>query len=124
MQATGYASQHVVCHSKLLCKLSAYGISGDLLEWISTFLHCRSQCTRINNSYSNFVHLQSGIVQGSVLGPLLFVLYTNDVTDIFDNSSVCKLYADDVKLYTVIENPSDYTDMQKNLNSLQQWSDQ
>jgi len=70
------------------------------------------------------VCVQSGIVQGSVFGPLLFVLYTNDVTDIFDNSSVCKLYADDVKLYTVIENPSDYTDMQKNLNSLQQWSDQ
>jgi len=51
------------------------------------------------------------------------VLYTNDVTDIFDNRSVCKLYADDVKLYTLIENPSDFTDMQKNLNSLQQWSD-
>jgi len=99
-------------------------ISGDLLKWISTFLHGRSQCTQINNSYSDFLYFQSGIVQGSVLGPLLFVLYTNDVTDIFDNSSVCKLYADDVKLYTVIENPSDYTDMQKNLNSLQQWSDQ
>ena len=64
----------VVCHSKLLLKLSAYGISGDLIEWIRCFLSGRTQCTRVNQSYSSYTSIVSGVIQGSVLGPLLFLI--------------------------------------------------
>ena len=65
----------VVCHNKLLYKLAAYGISGNLLSWIKNFLTGRSQVTRrpISHSYSNIAYLSSGVVQGSCIGPLLFM---------------------------------------------------
>jgi len=64
--------------------LSANGIAGDLIEWIRNFRRKRSRCTRINESYSDCVSISSGVIQGSVLGPLIFLLYMglNDVTDI------------------------------------------
>jgi len=65
----------------------------------------------------------SGVIQGSVLGQLLVLLYINDVTDIFGGSCVGKLYTDDIKLYSVLDNPLDYSDLQNNLNDLQQWCD-
>ena len=113
----------VVCHKKLIHKLSAYGISGDLNEWISSFLTGRSHCTRVNQSCSDYVNIHSGVIQGSVLGPLLFLLYVNDVTDLFDESCKCKLYADDIKLYSVVDNLCDYRVIQRKLSELQQWSD-
>ena len=61
------------------------------------------------------------MIQGGVL--LLFLLYVNDVTDIFDGDCVCKLYADDIKLYSVLDNANDCSDLQLKLNELQQWSD-
>jgi len=63
------------------------------------------------------------VIQGGVLGPLLFLLYVNDVTDIFDGDCVCKLYAKDIKLYSVLDNANDCSDLQLKLNELQQWSD-
>ena len=65
----------------------------------------------------------SGVIQGSELGPLLFLLYINNVTDIFSSTCASKLYADDIKLYSVLDNPLDYSDLQSNLNELKQWSD-
>ena len=56
---------------------------GDLIEWIRSFLNGRTQCTRVNESYSEYTSIVSGVIQGSVLEPLLFLLYINDVTDIF-----------------------------------------
>ena len=114
----------VVSHVKLLHKLSAYGIAGDLLAWIRAFLTGRSQCTRINLSYSEYARIESGVVQGSVLGPLLFLLYINDVTDVFNNDCKCKLYADDIKIYSVLDNVCDGADIQVKLDELQNWSDQ
>ena len=62
----------------------------------------RTQQTRVGNSLSALTKLSSGVVQGSVIGPLLFVLFINDITQLFDyDSCACKLYADDLKLYTV-----------------------
>ena len=86
----------------LLLKLSAYGITGDLIEWIRSFLSGRTPCTRVNESHSAYTSIVSGVIQGSVLEPLLFLLYINDVTDIFGCSCVSKLYADDIKLYSVL----------------------
>ena len=74
-----------VCHPKLLHKLKSYGIEGVLHQWIGNFLTERSHCicTRVNSVYSSFEYIRSGVVQGSCLGPLLFLIYINDITDCF-----------------------------------------
>ena len=90
-----------VSHEKLLQKLQAYGIGGSLLGWISSFLSRRTQSVKISDVFSSVSSISSGVPQGSVLGPVLFLLYVNDIVDIFSDLSVsCKLYADDVKLYS------------------------
>jgi len=66
--------------------------------------------------------LSSGVVQGSCIGPLLFLIYVNDVSDAFSDSCVCKLYADDIKIYTVIRTVDDCQNLQKCLDMLHNWS--
>jgi len=96
-----------VVHSKLLCKLESLGVRGKLLAWIAAFLSDRSQVVRVGNAVSNIAKVVSGVPQGSVLGPLLFLVYINDIVDIFDDRVKVKLFADDVKIYVVVENISD-----------------
>ena len=89
-----------VSHTKLLAKLSAYGICGDLLLWISAFLSGRTQVVRISSTLSDPIHIISGVPQGSVLGPSLFLIYINDLPDCLQLRNVyVKLYADDAKMY-------------------------
>jgi len=88
-----------VSHPKLLHKLKSYGLNGSLLHWIS-FLSNRIHCTRVGNAYSSFKHIRSGVVQGGCLGQLLFLIFINDITDNLRSPFKCKMYADDVKLYT------------------------
>ena len=64
-----------VSHPKLLHKLKSYGIEGVLHQWIGNFLTERWHCTRVNNVYSLFDYIRSGVVQGSCLGPVLFLIY-------------------------------------------------
>jgi hypothetical protein len=114
-----------VSHNKLLIKLQSYGISGQLLSWIESFLQNRTQETRVGGSLSTITKLTSGVVQGSVIGPLLFVLFINDIVQLFnDNNSncVCKLYADDLKLYSVLECNADASALQEKLNAVFDWS--
>ena len=113
----------MVSHSKLLSKLRSYNITGDFLRFITDFLSNRSQRTRAGNSLSELKELISGVIHGSCLSPLLFLLYVNDVTRILDNSVEAKLYADDIKLYTHIETTVDEFRLQHNLNKLIQWAD-
>jgi len=113
-----------VCHAKLITKLAGYGIGGQLLKWIECFLHCRTQQTRVGHTLSSSLELTSGVVQGSVIGPLLFVLFTNDVAKLFNcNNCTCKLFADDLKLYSVLETDSDCDALQNKLSELCDWSD-
>ena len=67
--------------------------------------------------------LRSGVIQGSCLDPLLFVLYVNDIVQLFDGLWVCKLYADELKLCSIVESPTDTQTMQDALNKLLKWAD-
>lgn len=91
-----------VVHSKLIATLASYGISDRLLLWIQAFLSNRTQAVKIGKHRSAFTDVSSGVPQGRVLGPILFVLFINDIVDIISNDLSIKLYADDVKIYSVI----------------------
>ena len=112
-----------VSHPKLFHKLSAYGIGGNVLAWIIHLLTDRTQKTRVSNSLSESACITSGVVQGSCLGPLLFLLYINDVTSVITGTAKCKLYADDLKLYTEIGVPGDLSTLQSAINNVKIWSD-
>lgn len=111
-----------VSHSKLLHKLSSYGIQGKLLSIVQSFLKDRTQKVFINNVSSDSQKVISGVPQGSVLGPLLFVTYINDLSSIFSNNVISNLFADDAKLYSEIKCENDITDFQNNLDCLSEWA--
>lgn len=111
-----------VCHSKLLYKLESYGIGGKLIDWIGAYLSGRTQMVRIGNSFSSVVNVTSGVPQGSVLGPLLFLIYINDLCNIFGDSLSVKLFADDVKIYAELNSSDSSEKLQDGLNKLYNWS--
>ena len=106
-----------VPHMRLINKLKAYGIEGNLIKWITNFLSDRKQRVKVNSSYSDYAPVISGIPQGSILGPILFVIYINDLPEIIENS--CKIFADDTKLYA---SPKNKITLQSDLLSLLEWS--
>ena len=97
----------VVCHSKLMHRLQHYGIVGDLLNWVGSFVSGRTQRTNIGSAISDQVFLSSGVVQASCIGPLLFILYINHVVGVTGKDCQCKLYADDLKIYSEIKTQQD-----------------
>ena len=100
-----------VSHAKLIQKLEAYGINKTLVKWIESFLTGRKQRVVIGDNSSEWEDVTSSVPQGSVLGPLLFTVFINDLPDRVKNE--CRLYADDSKLIGVIENEEDVIRIQK-----------
>ena len=112
-----------VSHPKLLSKLTSYNIRGNLFAWITAFLDHRSQQVKISNYLSNSIFITSGVPQGSVLGPTLFLLYINDLTDGFANlNCAIKLYADDAKLYCSYKLGDYSATLVKALEHLTEWT--
>ncbi|XP_071941051.1 uncharacterized protein [Antedon mediterranea] len=109
-----------VPHKRLINKLKAYGIGGNLVQWIEAFLTNRSQVVVVNGVRSNSKRVTSGIPQGSVLGPLLFNLYINDLPDQID--SEITIFADDTKIFRKINNLDDAKKLQEDIDKLFKWS--
>ena len=109
-----------VCHKRLLLKLDFYGIRGPMREWIDSFLQDRTQTVSIQGVKSSSIHVVSGVPQGSVLGPLLFLLFINDI----DNNiqSPLRLFADDTILYREIWSKDDHNIIQNDIQTLFKWS--
>ena len=110
-----------ICHSQLLHKLSIYNISGKLWFWFKNYLSDRFQFVSINNVHSHLLPVISGVPQGSILGPLLFILYMNDLPDMIHWSRAL-LFADDTKCFRHIKSSDDEQSLQNDLNNLASWS--
>ena len=102
--------------TRLLKKLSAYGIEGKVLCWIADFLSDRKMRIRVRGEYSEWVDVISGVPQWSVLGPILFLIYVNDIPEIV-NCSI-KMFADDTKLFRTVKTIDDCKILQNDLNTL------
>ena len=108
-----------VAHEKLLLKLHHYDIRGDTLKWIKDFLDNRKQAVVINGINSEKIPVSSGVPKGSVLGPILFLAYINDLPE--QVKSRVRLFADDTVLYLAISPTTKSEVLQTDLASLEQW---
>jgi hypothetical protein len=97
-----------VCHARLIWKLQSYGVKTTLLNWFKNYLPVRRQRVVINGAFSSWREVRSGVPQGSILGPVLFILYiyVNDMPDIVQNSNVV-MFADDSKCYRTVKSSLD-----------------
>ena len=90
----------MVWHPALLTKLTSYGIEGHLHSWLADFFACSSQCMALNGVLSSPLPVQTGVPQGSVLNPVLFLVFINDLSDFLENPLY--LFADDSTLCRTI----------------------
>ncbi|CAB3986933.1 Hypothetical predicted protein [Paramuricea clavata] len=111
-----------VHHKYLISKLrNVYGISGKLLRWFESYLINRKQRVTVLGATSSARPVLSGVPQGSILGPILFLLYANDLPDAVGHSKIAS-FADDTKLFKKVDSTSDAISLQSDLSSLENWS--
>ena len=110
-----------VCHSKLISKLHSYGICGKTNNWIKAFLNDRTQSVLVEGESSLPVSVDSGVPQGSVLGPCLFLYYINDIPE--GLQSTVRLFADDTIVYIALKPKSNTKTLQDDLDKLSAWED-
>ena len=94
-----------VWHKGLLYKLSSVGISGPLLRWFTDYLDKRKQRVVLPGTASSWTSIKAGVPQGSILGPLLFLVYINDIVENIHSS--IRLFADDTSLFIIVDDPID-----------------
>ena len=109
----------VVPHRRLLYKLNHYGIRDNTLSWIDSFLSNRSQRVVVDGESSETAPVTSGVPQGSVLGPILFLTFINDMPDCVQ--SRCRLFADDSIIYRSVNGDDDAAILQRDLDALHKW---
>ena len=110
-----------VPHQRLLLKLKAHGIGNSMINWIEKWLIDRRQRVVVDGEVSNWKSVLSGVPQGSVLGPILFSIYVNDLDD--DITSKVLKFADDTKVLRKIKSDADRQHLQDDLNKLIEWSE-
>ena len=110
-----------VPHQRLLMKLWRYGIRGNTHKWITSFLTQRKQRVVMDGEFSDWVRVESSVPQGTVTGPLFFLLFINDLPD--GISTNVRLFADDCILYTNVASPEDAGRLQADLDKLTEWQD-
>lgn len=104
-------------HKMLILKLQMAGIRGDLLRWFTSYIDNRSQAVVLANYTSNWTRVPSGVPQGSLLGPLLFLIFVADIDTCFQNSTLLS-FADDMKIFKSIKNEDDAVALQEDLSRL------
>ena len=109
-----------VCHSKLVHKLNTIGVQGNLNKWIAAWLSDRRQRVVMNGMYSTWAEVISGVPQGSVLGPILFIIFVDDISGGIKNFIL--LFADDLKLLSVVDNDEQSVCIQQDIDNLYQWA--
>ena len=109
-----------VAHNELLFKLWNFGITDSLWSWIKAYLSNRHQCVSVGQSVSSTIPVISGVPQGSILGPLLFLIFINDLPDVHEKSMML-LFADDAKCVMPISSWRDCTLLQNDLTMLSEW---
>ena len=110
----------MVPHKLLLHKLEKYGICGQLLQWLEHFLTKRKMRVVVDGEASQDADVLSGVPQGTVLGPILFLVHLNDLPESILSS--VRLFADDCLLYRVIRNLQDHLILQQDLKNLEEWA--
>ncbi len=111
-----------VPHERLLSKCHHLGVRGKILTWLRSFLIGRRQRVLVNGSSSSWQSLDSGVPQGTVLGPLMFLIYINDITDNLSPGTTTRLFADDCVIYRPIQTTDDRHSLQHDINTLQEWA--
>jgi hypothetical protein len=109
-----------VPHHRLIFKLKQYGIPNSLLQWLENFLTARKMRVGVNGEYSDWTDIFSGVPQGSIIAPLLFLLFVNDLPQWITNSM--RVFADDTKIWRIIKSPEDAMSLQNDLDNLAIWS--
>ena len=110
-----------VWHSGLLFKLQAYGVEGQLLALLKAYLHDRQQRVVLNAQTPDWRKVNSGVPQGSVLGPLLFLIFINDLPD--GITSLCKIFADDTSLFSkVYDIDISAKELNSDLENISKWA--
>jgi hypothetical protein len=107
-------------HALLVHKLSSFGFEGNCLKWINSYLSGRIQRTVVDGKFSQWTPVLSGVPQGSIIGPLLFILYVNDLPLCVQSSNTI-LYADDSKIYRVVDSIHDTALLQADLDRIVRW---
>ena len=111
-----------VPHKRLIKKLRIYGIHDEFVSWIESFLSCRQQFVLCDGARSEHSAVTSGVPQGTVMGPLLFLLHINDMPSVVDPGTLVRLFADDTLIYIVIHSMEDQVVLQQDLARLEQWA--